>query len=133
MRKLVEGHERIRLDEIIKALFTTSNGVLLRLLNGIFDENFMEDEVEISMENKEFSKVNYEDKEIPSIDLLRADFLSGFTEKVNNKKHYYHIEFQIKNDNNMVIRTFNMDLIMRKKLQEQKEIIKQFYISQSKE
>ena len=54
MRALAEGNERIRLDEIIKALFTTSNGVLLRLLNGIFDENFMEDEVEISMENKEF-------------------------------------------------------------------------------
>ena len=106
MKALAEGNERIRLDEIIKALFTTSNGVLLRLLNGIFDENFMEDEVEISMENKEFPKENYEEKEIPSIDLIRADFLTKFTEKANNKKHYYHIEFQIKNDNNMVIRTF---------------------------
>lgn len=98
--------ERVRLDEIIKAMFSTSNGVLLKLLNGIFDENFKEDEVEISMENKEFPKENYEDKEIPLIDLIRADFLAKFTEKVNNKKHYYHIEFQIKNDNDMIIRTF---------------------------
>jgi len=103
---LAVDNERIRLDEIIKALFSTSNGVLLRLLNGIFEENFKEDDVEISMENKEFPKENYEDKEIPLIDLIRADFLAKFTEKVSNKKHYYHIEFQIKNDNDMIIRTF---------------------------
>lgn len=103
---MTDDSERVRLDEIIKALFSTSNGVLLKLLNGIFDENFKEDEVEISMENKEFPKENYEDKEIPLIDLIRADFLAKFTEKVNNKKHYYHIEFQIKNDNDMIIRTF---------------------------
>lgn len=106
MRILVVDNERVRLDEIIKALFATSNGVLLKLLNGIFDENFKEDEVEISMTNKEFSKENYEEKELPLIDLIRADFLAKYTDKSDKSKHYYHIEFQIKNDINMIIRTF---------------------------
>ena len=70
MRALAEGNERIRLDEIIKALFTTSNGVLLRLLNGIFDENFMEDEVEISMENKEFPFWTSLDQKVDPLEFL---------------------------------------------------------------
>lgn len=32
--------EKIKLDEILKRLFTTSDKVLIKLLNAIFEENF---------------------------------------------------------------------------------------------
>lgn len=34
------------------------------------------------MENKEFPKENYEEKEIPSIDLIRADFITNLLENI---------------------------------------------------
>jgi hypothetical protein len=34
--------EKVKLDEVLKFLFSTSNKVLIKLLNGIFDEKFKE-------------------------------------------------------------------------------------------
>lgn len=31
--------ERVKLDEVLKFLFSTSNKVLVNLLNGVFEEN----------------------------------------------------------------------------------------------
>ncbi|MDY4574545.1 MAG: hypothetical protein SPD90_05765 [Intestinibacter sp.] len=46
--------EKIKLDEILKRLFTTSDKVLIKLLNAIFEENFNPDEVSVSITNSEF-------------------------------------------------------------------------------
>lgn len=35
--------EKVKLDEDLKFLFSTSNKVLVKLLNGIFEENFNDD------------------------------------------------------------------------------------------
>ena len=41
--------EKVKLDEVLKFLFSTSNKVLVKLLNGIFNENFSVDEVELTL------------------------------------------------------------------------------------
>lgn len=46
--------EKIKLDEVLKYLFSTSNKVLIKLLNGVFDEDFNEDEVSLTVSNNEF-------------------------------------------------------------------------------
>ena len=55
-----EKKEAVKLDEVLKSLFSTSKKVLINLLNGIFDENFHEDEVGITIANNEFIKDSYE-------------------------------------------------------------------------
>ena len=41
--------EKVKLDEVLKFLFSTSNKVLVKLLNGIFNEDFNENEVELTI------------------------------------------------------------------------------------
>lgn len=94
--------EKIKLDEILKRLFTTSDKVLIKLLNAIFEENFNPNEVSVTITNSEFID--------DTLDVLRADMIFNIFEKGNSNfdknKTNYHIEFQTKNDNTMVIRTF---------------------------
>lgn len=89
--------EKIKLDEVLKFLFSTSNKVLVKLLNGIFDEKFNVDEVELTVSNNEFVE--------DDLGILRGDMFFD----IINKKHYkasYHIGFQTKNDNTMIVRMF---------------------------
>ena len=46
--------EKVKLDEILKYLFSTSNKVLVKLLNAIFEEDFKEYEVNLTVSNNEF-------------------------------------------------------------------------------
>lgn len=46
--------EKVKLDEILKFLFNSSEKVLVKLLNSMFDENFKEDEVSVTITNSEF-------------------------------------------------------------------------------
>ncbi|MGL4451055.1 MAG: hypothetical protein ACRCTZ_07700 [Sarcina sp.] len=89
--------ESVKLDEILKYLFTSSNKVLVKLLNGLFDEDFNEDEVEITVSNNEYIE--------ESLDVLRGDMFYSVLDS-KGKKASYHIEFQTKNDSTMVVRTF---------------------------
>lgn len=89
--------EKIKLDEVLKYLFSTSNKVLINLLNGIFDENFKEDEVSLTISNNEFIG--------ESLDVIRGDMFFEIS-KLNNQKTCYHLEFQTKNDSTMIIRMF---------------------------
>ena len=97
MKAIDNKKESVKLDQILKYLFNTSNKVLVNLLNGLFDENFSEDEVNITISNNEFIE--------ESLDVLRGDI---FYTSLNNtgKKVNYHLEFQTKNDSTMVVRTF---------------------------
>lgn len=46
--------EKVKLDQVLKFLFSTSNKVLIKLLNGVFDEDFDENEVSLTVTNNEF-------------------------------------------------------------------------------
>ena len=75
--------EAVKLDEVLKSLFSTSKKVLINLLNGIFDENFHEDEVGITIANNEFIKDSYE--------VIRGDMFFEIKDS-DDKKMYYHID-----------------------------------------
>ena len=81
----------------MKFLFSTSNKVLVKLLNGIFNENFNVDEVELTVSNNEFVE--------DDLGILRGDMFFDILNKDYNKASY-HIEFQTKNDNTMIVRMF---------------------------
>lgn len=89
--------EKVKLDEILKYLFSTSHGVLVKLLNGIFYENYEPNEVELSVSNNEFVE--------DSLGLLRGDVFFNIGKQPRDKVTY-HIEFQTKNDSTMVVRMF---------------------------
>lgn len=93
--------EKVKLDQVLKFLFTTSDKVLLHLLNGVFDENYKEDEVNIKVSNNEFVD--------DTLDILRGDMFFQPIDKDSGKvnlKVNYHLEFQTKNDSIMVVRMF---------------------------
>lgn len=89
--------EKVKLDEVLKYLFSTSNKVLIKLLNGVFNENFNEDEVNLTVSNNEFIE--------DTLDVIRGDMFFEIV-KSDNEKASYHLEFQTQNDNTMVIRMF---------------------------
>ena len=89
--------EKVKLDEVLKFLFSTSNTVLLKLLNGVFEEDFEPEEVELTVSNNEFVE--------DDLGILRGDVFFDILNKDSNKVSY-HIEFQTKNDNTMVVRMF---------------------------
>jgi hypothetical protein len=54
------SNEKVKLDEVLKFLFSTSKKVLVNLLNGIFGESFNSDEVNLSVSNNEFVMDTFE-------------------------------------------------------------------------
>ena len=67
--------EKIKLDEVLKYLFSTSNKVLINLLNGIFDEDFAEDEVSLTVSNNEFIE--------DTLDVIRGDMFFEISKITN--------------------------------------------------
>ena len=109
------GKREVKLDEVLKFLFSTSNKVLVKLLNGIFNENFSVDEVELTVSNNEFVE--------DDLGILRGDMFFDILNKDYNKASY-HIEFQTKNDNTMIVRMFEYGF---KKGKEQLKSFKELY------
>ena len=89
--------ERVKLDEIVKSLFTVSRKVLIGLMNGLFNENYDIESTEITIGNNEFITNNF--------DTISGDLFVKILEE-NKKPYHYHIEIQTKNDTTMVIRAF---------------------------
>ena len=87
--------EKVKLDQVLKFLFSTSNKVLINLLNGVFEENFNVDEVSLTVSNNEFIE--------DTLDVLRGDMFFRISHD-ESKKVSYHLEFQTKNDSTMVVR-----------------------------
>ncbi|WP_235700110.1 Rpn family recombination-promoting nuclease/putative transposase [Clostridium senegalense] len=92
-----EKKDKVKLDIVLKYLFSTSEKVLIKLLNGVFNENFNVDEVKISVSNNEFVDSD--------LNIIRGDVFFNMLNQDDSKVNY-HIEFQTKNDNTMVIRMF---------------------------
>ena len=73
--------EKVKLDEILKFLFNSSEKVLVKLLNSMFDENFKEDEVSVTITNSEFVE--------DTLEILRGDMFFKIFDKANKdfEKH----------------------------------------------
>ena len=94
----IKTKESVKLDQILKLLFSTSDRVLLSMLNSIFDENLLLDKVKIRKSNNEFISYSLED--------IHGDIFFEIEDLGVEKSINFHIEFQTKNDNSMVIRMF---------------------------
>ncbi|MDY6153018.1 MAG: hypothetical protein SPI06_06365 [Terrisporobacter sp.] len=121
--------EKVKLDEILKFLFNSSEKVLVKLLNSMFDENFKEDEVSVTITNSEFVE--------DTLEILRGDMFFKIFDKANKdfEKHKmnYHLEFQTKNDNTMIIRMFEYGFRKGKEnANEGKDNIKRLYFPKQK-
>ncbi|WP_304125511.1 hypothetical protein [Methanosphaera cuniculi] len=96
--------EYIKLDEILKSLFSVSNKVLLNMINTIFHENYSTKDTTITVGNNEFIT--------PQYNVLKADLILELKSK--KKSQEYHIEFQTKNDKKMIIRMFEYGFLYAK-------------------
>ena len=96
----------VKLDEILKSLFTVSKKVLIKMMNSIFKENFDEENTEITFENNEFIVQEY--------DIIRGDLFLRLSK--DSKPYHYHIELQTKNDSSMIIRMFEYGFNKAKEL-----------------
>ena len=94
----------LKIDEAIKMLFGAEKGALIRLINGALGESYDLEKTKFTELNTEFVNTNFlsQDKEdtAESFDLEKiiADMMFSLDGVV------YHIEFQTKADNTIVIR-----------------------------
>ncbi|OPJ59774.1 hypothetical protein [Clostridium oryzae] len=108
-------NEHIKLDEILKSLFTSSNKVMLDFINNAFNEEYTYD-TELVFENNEFPTCGF--------DMIRADMII----KVLGKKQVvYHVEFQTKKDADMAIRMFEYGFHKAKKEAEHQKNTEELY------
>lgn len=91
--------ERVKLDQIIKMLFSVSKKMLIDTLNGLFNESFNPDDVNIKV-NKTATEFVPDDLEF---NIIRAD--SFFNIEAKNKPYHFHIEYEL-SGNDMTIRVF---------------------------
>lgn len=88
--------QRIKLDQIMKVLFKLSDQATLHMINHLFDENFVTDNVTIHYVDPEFIDDEY-GRIIGDLCLVIAS---------ETREYRYHIEFQTEYDSSMVIRMF---------------------------
>ena len=119
----MNNNEKVKLDEVLKFLFSTSKGVLVKLLNGIFDEDYEASEVDLTVSNNEFITDTFE--------TLRGDL---FFDILKNESHKvgYHLEFQTRNDSTMVIRMFEYGLRKGKEHSSKNDDFKTIYFPKQK-
>lgn len=86
----------VKLDQIMKKLFTLSHQATLYMVNSLFDENLTLDEVTIHPSNGEFINDTYE--------RLFGDIYLTIETKL--EKITYHIELQTLHDASMALRMF---------------------------
>lgn len=94
------GSGSIKLDEILKSLFSVSARVLINMLNSLFEEDFPAETTQVSLTSNEFIDDAY--------NILRGDLF--FQLHDTRKAHHYHIELQTLNDERMVIRMLEYGL-----------------------
>ncbi|AQR96479.1 hypothetical protein [Clostridium saccharoperbutylacetonicum] len=117
------SNEKVKLDEVLKFLFSTSKKVLVNLLNGIFQENYSSDEVKLSVSNNEFV--------MDTFDTLRGDVFFDILNSESDKISY-HLEFQTLNDSTMIIRMFEYGFKKAKELAGNNNDFKTIYFPKQK-
>ncbi|WP_346929872.1 DUF4351 domain-containing protein [Clostridium sp.] len=115
--------EKVKLDQVLKFLFSTSNKVLINLLNGVFEENFNVDEVSLTVSNNEFIE--------DTLDVLRGDMFFRISHD-ESKKVSYHLEFQTKNDSTMVVRMFEYGFKKAKEEADENSYVKKIIFPKQK-
>ena len=114
------NRDRVKLDEILKLLFTVSSKVLINMFNSLFKENYAAETTEVSFASNEFVDDAY--------NVLRGDLFLNLRDA--DKVNHYHIEIQALNDDSMVIRMLEYGMSKARELAkyegEQEE--KVFYI-----
>ncbi|KUO71084.1 MAG: hypothetical protein APF81_19855 [Desulfosporosinus sp. BRH_c37] len=98
--------ERVRLDEILKSLFTVSSKALIYMLNSLFKENYAVEVTEVSFASNEFVDDEY--------NILRGDLFLKLSDA--GKSDHYHIEIQTLNDDSMVIRMLEYGISKAKEI-----------------
>lgn len=114
---MVKSKEAVKLDQILKLLFSTSDKVLLGMLNSIFNENLSIENVKIIKSNNEFITQNLED--------VKGDIFYEVIDSNYEKNLKFHIEFQTLKDNSMAIRMFEYGFQKAKesKINDEDEVI----------
>ncbi|WP_459931719.1 RpnC/YadD family protein, partial [Desulfosporosinus burensis] len=107
MPKNEASSERVKLDEILKSLFTVSSKVLINMLNSLFKENYAAEATEVSFASNEFVDDAY--------NILRGDLFLKLSD-ADNKSDHYHIEIQTLNDDSMVIRMLEYGISKAKEI-----------------
>ncbi|MEX1030294.1 MAG: hypothetical protein WDZ91_09680, partial [Paenibacillaceae bacterium] len=90
------NNHKLKLDQIMRVLFKLSKKITVNMINRLFDESFISEEVDIQYENSEFIQDDYS--------RITADMFITIRDYQN--VYRYHIEFQTMNDSSMVIRMF---------------------------
>lgn len=90
---------RVKLDQIMKNLFSVSSPVLIDMLNSLFEEDYDPENTEIVLTNNEFV-LEYDD-----YDTIRGDVFFRLQDR-QGKPYQYHIDFQTIYDEDMIIRLF---------------------------
>jgi len=96
-----ERRENVQLDEIMRLLFDMSKETLVNMLNGLFNEKFNPDFVDIIKDNAKF--VNEQ------LEIIEGDLFLRVT-KSHARPYLFHIEFQTGEDKTMAIRVLRYDL-----------------------
>ncbi|MHC6179204.1 hypothetical protein ACYUJ6_05025 [Clostridium sp. JNZ X4-2] len=78
-------NQEVKLDGILKALFSTSHQVLIKFTNKMFDVNYDDNDVIIIPGKTKFPLEDFD------YDFIKADLILNFSRK--KKKTIYHIEF----------------------------------------
>jgi len=100
---------KIKLDQIVKSLFTVSSKVLVNMMNSLFKENFDAEVTQVSFSKDEL------DIKFDNYDIIRGDlFIKLLTQE---ESQHYHIELQTKNDSTMILRMLEYGLTKAKELQ----------------
>ena len=106
MPKKEANSERVKLDEILKSLFTVSRKVLINMLNSLFKENYAAEATEVSFGSNEFVDDDY--------NILRGDLFLKLSDA--EKSNHYHVEIQTLNDDRMFIRMLEYGISKAKEI-----------------
>ncbi len=103
------GATRLQLDQIMKSMFSVSPGVMIKMLNSLFEENYPPEDTEITLTNNEFIL------EYKGYDIIRGDLFVKLQTGCQKPNHY-HIDFQTLYDREMIIRMFAYGLSKAREL-----------------
>ena len=97
-----ERRESVKLDAIVKLLFSVSKPLLVNAINGLFNTTYDPDETDVDVIK---TATEYAKKDMS---LIRADLFIQV--RADGKSVDYHLEFQLAADSRMVVRLFEYDI-----------------------
>ena len=93
----------VKLDQILKLLFKVSNRTLVNTINGLFNENFVPDDITVNVSKTATEIIK------DTLDVLRADMFLKLDE--GDKRRHFHIEYQLDPKSPMGLRVFEYGIL----------------------